>query len=88
MGEISSIAWTTSTFNPWADCSKVSPGCANCYAERSMFPRLHGIKWSRKTELILVNTLKWGASGGPFIFVRFLSDPDPETAQFSPTGTD
>lgn len=21
------------TFNPWLGCSKVSPGCANCYAE-------------------------------------------------------
>lgn len=27
------IRWTTSTWNPIAGCSKVSPGCANCYAE-------------------------------------------------------
>lgn len=29
----SSIEWTTHTFNPWQGCTKVSPGCLNCYAE-------------------------------------------------------
>jgi protein gp37 len=29
----SKIQWTHHTFNPWIGCSKVSPGCANCYAE-------------------------------------------------------
>lgn len=28
------IAWTNETWNPVTGCSKVSPGCANCYAER------------------------------------------------------
>lgn len=27
------IAWTDHTFNAWMGCSKVSAGCANCYAE-------------------------------------------------------
>ncbi len=27
------IEWATHTFNPWEGCTKVSPGCANCYAE-------------------------------------------------------
>jgi len=27
------ISWTHYTFNPWWGCLKVSPGCANCYAE-------------------------------------------------------
>ncbi len=30
----SSIEWTESTWNPLSGCTKVSPGCANCYAER------------------------------------------------------
>ena len=30
----SSIEWTESTWNPLTGCTKVSPGCANCYAER------------------------------------------------------
>jgi protein gp37 len=33
MGKDSSIEWTDHTFNPWWGCSKVSPGCENCYAE-------------------------------------------------------
>ena len=28
------IEWTEATWNPVTGCSKVSPGCANCYAER------------------------------------------------------
>lgn len=32
MGAISKIEWTDATFNPWIGCSKVSPGCAHCYA--------------------------------------------------------
>jgi protein gp37 len=27
------IEWCDHTFNPWIGCTKVSPGCANCYAE-------------------------------------------------------
>jgi protein gp37 len=30
--ENSAIEWTDHTFNPWEGCTKVSPGCANCYA--------------------------------------------------------
>jgi protein gp37 len=30
----SDIAWTDYTWNPTHGCSKVSPGCENCYAER------------------------------------------------------
>lgn len=33
MGENSKISWTDNTFNPWSGCTKVSPGCAHCYAE-------------------------------------------------------
>lgn len=33
MAENSKIEWTTHTFNPWRGCTKVSPGCAHCYAE-------------------------------------------------------
>ncbi len=31
--ENSNISWTDHTFNPWIGCTKVSPGCTNCYAE-------------------------------------------------------
>ena len=34
MANGSSIEWTESTWNPVTGCTKVSPGCAHCYAER------------------------------------------------------
>jgi protein gp37 len=33
MGQASSIEWTEYSWNPATGCSKVSPGCAHCYAE-------------------------------------------------------
>jgi protein gp37 len=33
MGQASSIEWTEYSWNPTTGCSKVSPGCAHCYAE-------------------------------------------------------
>ncbi len=33
MADKSAIEWTESTWNPVTGCSKVSPGCAHCYAE-------------------------------------------------------
>lgn len=39
MGENSAIEWTDATVNFWWGCTKVGPGCDNCYAE----------KWSRRT---------------------------------------
>lgn len=32
MSESTIIAWTDHTFNAWMGCTKVSAGCANCYA--------------------------------------------------------
>ncbi len=34
MGTKSAIEWTESTWNPVTGCTKISPGCDNCYAER------------------------------------------------------
>ena len=34
MGDKSAIEWTDATWNPVTGCTKVSPGCKNCYAER------------------------------------------------------
>lgn len=33
MGAKTGIEWTDHTFNPWIGCTKVSAGCANCYAK-------------------------------------------------------
>ena len=34
MATSSSIEWTEATWNPTTGCSKISPGCKNCYAEK------------------------------------------------------
>src|SRR2546426_5258500 len=34
MGLKSAIEWTQATWNPVTGCSKISPGCKHCYAER------------------------------------------------------
>jgi protein gp37 len=34
MADKTAIEWTEATWNPVSGCSKVSPGCAHCYAER------------------------------------------------------
>ncbi len=34
MSTRSSIEWTESTWNPVTGCTKISPGCKHCYAER------------------------------------------------------
>ena len=34
MAQLTSIEWTESTWNPVTGCTKISPGCKNCYAER------------------------------------------------------
>ncbi|MGI8735448.1 MAG: DUF5131 family protein [Pyrinomonadaceae bacterium] len=34
MARRSSIEWTEATWNPLSGCTKISPGCKNCYAER------------------------------------------------------
>ena len=34
MATNSAIEWTEATWNPLTGCTKISPGCKNCYAER------------------------------------------------------
>lgn len=54
MGSNSSIEWTTHTFNPWRGCTKVSPGCANCYAEAQARrnPKVLGVWGDAGTRVI------------------------------------
>ena len=33
MTTASRIEWTEQTWNPTVGCTKISPGCKNCYAE-------------------------------------------------------
>jgi protein gp37 len=46
----SKIEWTDHTFNPWIGCTKVSPACDHCYAERSTPARAMKVMWGAKEE--------------------------------------
>jgi hypothetical protein len=46
MSDTSAIEWTDATWNPVTGCSKVSPGCANCYAERMAIRWLEGARYA------------------------------------------
>lgn len=46
MAQDSAIEWTDATWNPVTGCTKISPGCKNCYAHR-MARRLHAMGQTR-----------------------------------------
>jgi protein gp37 len=82
------IEWASYTFNPWSGCTKVSPGCANCYAEVNYSVKMRGVKWGPNGNRIVASDaywkqpLKWdrealnATSGGvrPRVFCASLAD--------------
>ena len=60
MAENSKIEWTTHTFNPWRGCTKVSPGCKNCYAE-SLAGRNPGVlgEWGKEGTRVVAAEAQW-----------------------------
>jgi protein gp37 len=48
VSDVSAIEWTDATWNPVTGCSRVSPGCANCYIERTPPFRMAG----RRFEIV------------------------------------
>ena len=79
MAEQSAIEWTNSTWNPTTGCTKVSPGCDHCYAER-FSERWRGVRgnyFERGFDLQLrPNMLDRPATwkGARLIFVNSMSD--------------
>ena len=75
----SGIEWTEATWNPVTGCTKVSPGCKHCYAER-MAHRLQAIgqkNYARGFELalqphMLELPLRWKRP--QVVFVNSMSD--------------
>ena len=65
------ISWTDLTWNPVSGCSKVSPGCQNCYAEAWSH------RWNRSFEVTLhpekLDEVKKIPSGSK-VFVNSMSD--------------
>jgi protein gp37 len=87
MSDNSKIEWTDATWNPIIGCSKCSPGCDNCYAER-MAKRLKAMdkseycnvigddgKWNGRTAFVIdaiTKPLSWKKPRK--IFVCSMSD--------------
>lgn len=80
MAQGSGIEWTESTWNPVTGCTKVSPGCKYCYAER-MAERLqamgqpnyvNGFRLTLQPHMLEL-PLKWKKP--QTIFVNSMSDP-------------
>jgi len=79
MADHSAIEWTDATWNPVTGCSKVSPGCAHCYAE-AFAERFRGVPnhpyqqgfdlklWPERLAL----PLQWKRPR--FVFVNSMSD--------------
>ena len=79
MADKSSIEWTEATWNPVTGCTKVSPGCAHCYAETfaERFRGVPGHPYERGFDLQLRperlnQPLEWKRPR--LIFVNSMSD--------------
>ena len=79
MSNNTKIEWTDATWNPVRGCTKISPGCAHCYAE-TFAERFRGVpghpyEFGFDLRLIpekLAEPLKWRSS--KMIFVNSMSD--------------
>jgi protein gp37 len=79
VSEHSSIEWTDATWNPVRGCTKISPGCANCYAETfaERFRGVLGHPYEQGFDVRLVphkllEPTRWRR--GRMIFVNSMSD--------------
>jgi protein gp37 len=79
MTQYTQIEWTDATWNPTTGCTKISPGCDNCYAERiaERFRGVIGHPYECGFDLTLrperlSQPLKWKSS--KMIFVNSMSD--------------
>lgn len=83
MAEVSAISWTDATFNPWIGCTKISPACDHCYAERDNSRRGWVAGWGpgvpRRRTKTWGEPLKWNRkaaeTGKPLrVFCASLAD--------------
>jgi protein gp37 len=79
MSDHSTIEWTDATWNPVRGCTKISPGCKNCYAETfaERFRGVPGHPYERGFDLRMVpqkltDPLNWRESR--MIFVNSMTD--------------
>ena len=79
MATQSNIEWTEATWNPLTGCSKISPGCKNCYAEKLSYrlQKMGAHNYRNAFQLTLHESaietpLKWKKPR--IIFVNSMSD--------------
>jgi protein gp37 len=79
MSASSTIEWTDATWNPIRGCTKISPGCAHCYAETfaERFRGVPGHPYEQGFDLRfipekLAEPLRWGRPKR--VFVNSMSD--------------
>jgi protein gp37 len=79
MSDRSTIEWTDATWNPVRGCTKISPGCAHCYAETfaERFRGVPGHPYQQGFDLRLVpeklaEPLRWATPR--MVFVNSMSD--------------
>src|SRR5688572_11214687 len=79
MSDHSKIEWTDATWNPVRGCTKISPGCAHCYAE-TFTERFRGVPGHpfeqgfdlRVVREKLLEPLRWATAKR--VFVNSMSD--------------
>lgn len=58
MADQTGIEWADSTFNPWMGCTKVSPACDHCYAERDT-ARFGRVGWGPGAPRVRTAPANW-----------------------------
>lgn len=58
MADATRIEWADSTFNPWMGCTKVSPACDHCYAERDT-ARFGRVEWGAGKPRVRTSESNW-----------------------------
>ena len=59
MAKTTGISWCDSTWNPWIGCTKIGPGCDNCYAEALMDTRWHKVQWGAGQQRQRTSAANW-----------------------------
>lgn len=76
MADSTHISWCDMTYNHWEGCTKVSPGCDNCYAEARNIRFNQGGNWGPgaprrlMSEATRQNPIKWNKKAGEGLFVE------------------
>lgn len=85
MGAITKVQWTDRTFNWWEGCTRISPGCANCFAAELNRRFAGGRNWGpgaprhRHGESYAAQLQRWNRYAGRTgqkrrVFVASMSD--------------